>query len=241
MKYMGSKRRIAKYILPIILENRKPGQWYVEPFVGGANLIDKVKGNRMGNDINYYLIELLRALQKGWLPPKIINEDFYNEIKNNKETHEPWLVGFVGFTCSYSGKWFNSYARGFDRWGIPRNYAEEARNNLLKQAQSLENIKFTNLNYQEMQIPPNSIIYCDPPYQNTGGYKANKDIFNHPSFWQWCRDKGDEGHTVYISEYSAPSDFECLWEKEINSSLTKNTGAKKGKEKLFLSPPLSIL
>lgn len=38
---MGSKRRIAKDILPIILENRKENQFYVEPFVGGCNLIDK--------------------------------------------------------------------------------------------------------------------------------------------------------------------------------------------------------
>ena len=42
MKYMGSKARIAKHILPIILKDRKPNQWYSEPFTGGANLIDKV-------------------------------------------------------------------------------------------------------------------------------------------------------------------------------------------------------
>ncbi len=39
MKYMGSKNRIAKQILPIILKNRTKEQYYIEPFVGGANLI----------------------------------------------------------------------------------------------------------------------------------------------------------------------------------------------------------
>ena len=34
---MGSKNRIAKFILPIILKERKPEQWYVEPFAGGMN------------------------------------------------------------------------------------------------------------------------------------------------------------------------------------------------------------
>jgi DNA adenine methylase len=48
MKYMGSKNRIAKYILPIMLAERKPDQWWVEPFVGGGNMIDKVDGNRIG-------------------------------------------------------------------------------------------------------------------------------------------------------------------------------------------------
>ena len=32
---MGSKNRIVNEILPIILKDRKPNQWYVEPFVGG--------------------------------------------------------------------------------------------------------------------------------------------------------------------------------------------------------------
>lgn len=54
MKYMGSKNRIAKDILPIILKERKPEQWYVEPFVGGCNIIDKVDGNRLGSDKNKY-------------------------------------------------------------------------------------------------------------------------------------------------------------------------------------------
>lgn len=44
MKYMGSKWRIAKHILPIILEGRNDGQYYVEPFCGGCNMIDKVQG-----------------------------------------------------------------------------------------------------------------------------------------------------------------------------------------------------
>ena len=42
MKYMGSKNRIAKHLLPIILKDRKEGQWFVDTCVGGANLIDKV-------------------------------------------------------------------------------------------------------------------------------------------------------------------------------------------------------
>ena len=60
---MGSKNRIAKHILPIMLEHRKEGQYWVEPFVGGANMIDKVEGLRIGNDSHVYLIALLKALQ----------------------------------------------------------------------------------------------------------------------------------------------------------------------------------
>ena len=85
--------------------------------------------------------------------------------------------------------------------------------------------------YNELDIPPNSIIYCDPPYEGATKYK---DDFNHIKFWDWCREKVKEGHSVFISEYNAPDDFLCVWQKEVTSSLTKDTGSKKATEKLFI-------
>lgn len=57
MKYMGIKRRIYKDILPIMLSESY--SWWVEPFVGGGNMIDKVSGSRLGSDINPYVIQAL--------------------------------------------------------------------------------------------------------------------------------------------------------------------------------------
>ena len=44
MKYQGSKSRIAKYIVPIIQKCIDDNEIikYIEPFVGGANVIDKI-------------------------------------------------------------------------------------------------------------------------------------------------------------------------------------------------------
>lgn len=51
MVYMGSKNRIAKELIPII--KIQPNQWYVEPFVGGANMIDKIQHPlKLGADSN---------------------------------------------------------------------------------------------------------------------------------------------------------------------------------------------
>lgn len=36
MKYMGSKMRISKYILPIITNNLSKGRYYVDLFVEGV-------------------------------------------------------------------------------------------------------------------------------------------------------------------------------------------------------------
>ena len=52
---MGSKRRIAKDILPIIFEGRKENQIFYDLFVGGGNLLDKVQNPRVANDNNKYL------------------------------------------------------------------------------------------------------------------------------------------------------------------------------------------
>lgn len=227
---MGSKARISKEILPIILKNRSFDQWYVEPFVGGANLIDKVDGNRKGSDVNEFLISTLKALQLGWEPPLHLSELEYLQIKNNPTNYPSELVGFVGFACSYAAKWFGGYCRGFASNGEPRNYIVEAYKNVVKQKSKLGGIVFENEPYHKVMIPDNSIIYCDPPYANTTSYR---DAFEHSDFWQWCRDKTCEGHSVFVSEYSAPSDFICIWSRQIASSLTADTGSKSSVEKLF--------
>ncbi len=236
---MGSKNRHAKELLPIILKDRKPDQWYVEPFVGGANMIDKVDGLRIGCDSHYYLIELLKAIQGGWIPPEYVSPEEYKLILEDRKNQQPELVGFVGFCCSFGGKWMGGFARNIAS-GKPnaeilnktsRNYCAESKRNLLKQAPNLQGVIFKWDNYNNLIIPPNSLIYCDPPYAGTTKYK---DSFDHVKFWQWVRDKHAEGHTIFVSEYSAPEDFTCVWSKQTlaNFSLQENRD-KSRVEKLF--------
>lgn len=212
MKYMGSKRRFVKDLLPIMLESRKEGQYWVEPFVGGANMIQHVDGNRIGSDVHEYLIALLSAVRDGWEPPTDVSEEMHRDVRINKDKYPPELVGFVGYCCSFGGKWFRGYAR--DKEG--RNYALEGHSNLLKQAPFLKGIDFRCCSYQDLVIPPRSLIYCDPPYDEFAKYR---DKFNHPVFWQWCRDKVNEGHTVFVSENKAPDDFICVKEVQRKTNL----------------------
>lgn len=108
MKYMGSKNRHAKQIMPILMENHDDTKWYIEPFVGGANMIDKIPATkRFGSDYHFYLISMWQGLVSGeFIPPELITEEQYKDIRENKDNYDPALVGFVGFGCSYSGKWF---------------------------------------------------------------------------------------------------------------------------------------
>lgn len=228
MKYMGSKNRIAKHILPIMLAERTPNQWWVEPFVGGANLIDKVSGKRIGADINHYLIDALITIRDCVLDLPKTNSEFTEEdYKQLRKSDDYKYKGYAGFALSYSGKWLGGWRR--DRLG-KRDYVNESYKNALKQSPLLQGVRLVNESYLDLQIPENSLVYCDPPYDGATKYK---DDFNHDIFWDWCRTQTKSGHTVFISEYNAPEDFECVWQKEIVSSLTKDTGSKKAVEKLF--------
>ena len=58
---MGSKNRLAKCLVPIIQSYiTEDTRGYLEPFVGGANMIDKIQcNNKIGCDIHKPLIALL--------------------------------------------------------------------------------------------------------------------------------------------------------------------------------------
>jgi len=225
MKYMGSKRRIAKHLLPFLLKDRKAGQYYVEPFVGGANMIDKVQGLRIGADLNEYLIQALILIrdEPETLPKN--NTEFTEQDHASLRTEESRLKGFAGFNYSFGSRWLAGWARS-----KTRDFPAEGYRNALAQSPNLQGVEFVQASYQDLVIPPESIIYCDPPYRGTTGYRGG---FEHDAFWQWCRDKTQEGHSVYISEYSAPTDFVCLWSLPVKTTLNNQGAAVKATEKLF--------
>lgn len=80
----------------------------------------------------------------------------------------------------------------------------------------LEQLEICSKSYNEVEIPKDAIIYCDPPYQGTAEYKEG--AFNHKEFWNWVREIS-KSHKIYISEYNAPEDFEILLSFSQKSTL----------------------
>lgn len=240
MKYMGSKSRIAKYIVPILqkyIDDNNILQ-YCEPFVGGCNIIDKIKcPNKQGSDINKYLIALLNHVKKDLPLYEEISRELYNKAreayKNQALEFENWELGAIGFLASYNGRFFNGgYAQPTyeqTKSGLRyRDYYQESKRNILKQAPNLKDITITYQDYKDINLT-NSLIYCDPPYNGTTGYNVKK--FNHEEFWKTMR-KWSDNNIVIISEINAPDDFECIWEKEVSRSI-RTTNKSKATEKLF--------
>lgn len=228
MQYFGGKAKIAKYIVPFLEGKRKENQVFLEPFVGGYNIGSKMYGKRIEVDYNKYLIELYKHLQNGGELPNSISEVEYNYIKNNKDENMA-LTGFVGFTCSYSGKWFGGYARDTN----DRNYCLNGKNALVKKFADTDkdNTVFKYCNYKDFK-PHGMLIYCDPPYKNTTKYSGTPD-FDTEEFWEVMR-KWSKDNCVYISEYEAPNDYKCVLEISTRTDIRcSNKDKQKRTEKLF--------
>lgn len=231
---MGSKSRIAKEIVPIIQSYIDDNNItvYVEPFVGGANVIDKIKCEiKIGNDSNKYLIALLKRVQQNLPLISNVSKDFYTKVKINKDNFDDWVVGNVGFLASYNGKFFGGYSgKVKTKNGTVRDYYSESCRNIKKQ--NLNNIIFINKDFTKVPIArPNvkTLIYCDPPYYNTTTYQLE---FNHNVFWDYVR-KMSVNNIVLVSEETAPDDFESIWEGNVTRT-QDNASRKQATEKLFI-------
>ena len=160
----------------------------------------------------------MEAISLGWKPPKTCSEGLYNRVKKYPSRYKDRRVGQIAYSMSFGGMYFQGYAKGTRSNGLPIDFAMVAYRHLCKQGPKLKGIEFHNVRYDELLIPDNSIIYCDPPYADTAGYISGD--FDHKAFWNWVRLQS-ANHQVFVSELKAPEDFETLWEMKIGSSMGK--------------------
>lgn len=76
------------------------------------------------------------------------------------------------------------------------------------------------LDYQQVTIPDDSVIYCDIPYEGTDGYlEKDSEGFDYERFYDWCE---HQTQPVFISSYQMPDDrFDCIEEFSHRSTLSQ--------------------
>ena len=227
MQYMGGKSRISKQIAEILNSAINKDTPFVSLFCGSCAIESKVQADvKILNDKHPYLIAMWQALQNGWMPPDVVTKEEYYHVKANMDEN-PALTGFVGFGCSFGGKWFGGLAS--NKKGD--NYCARAERSLLKDLPGVQSATFTCLDYHDVKIPDDAVVYCDPPYANTTGYTVGQ--FDTNEFWDYMRQLSKRCD-VYISEEFAPDDFECVWSQELTRTLDYNKSNQPKKvEKLF--------
>lgn len=239
MKYMGSKSKVARFIVPIIQEYINDSEpWaYIEPFCGGCNIIDKIHApKRFAQDKQEHLIELFKNLDRLGELPEFVTKEHYSEVRkcfyNQTHIYEKWYVGAIGYLASYNGRFFDGgYAGVVETADGVRNYYDEALRNLKKQAEDLKGVEFVCSDYKLLNTQK-AVIYCDPPYRGTKEYGISKG-FDYEEFWQWVRKMSVE-NIVLVSSSEAPEDFECIWSKPVFRTMKASKETIPAVEKLFI-------
>jgi DNA adenine methylase len=227
MQYLGGKFRISKPLSEFLNQQMTEDDTFVDLFCGSLNITVNVKSkNIILNDKHRYLMSMWRKCLEGWIPPTSVTEEEYQQIKQNPNLYDPALVGFVGFACSFSGKWWGGYCRN----SRGRNYAKDGSNSILKKIGKLKDktILPLNLDYSEVEIPPNAIVYCDIPYNDSTSYsKKETGIFDHDLFYDWARKTSKEKSCkIFVSEYlkNIPDDLNIVWEYKSKKDIRNKKG-----------------
>lgn len=240
MHYLGGKFRtkgaIGDYITKLIADDGITT--YIEPFCGSlwvtCEIAKKSDVEIIASDSHESLILMWKAIQSGWIPhiPDNLeeNEVIYNKYKNisgHSKEH-----GFYGFSLGYGGRYFSGFSR--DGRGS-RNYAKDAWSSISKRKLPyIADMDIKCCDYTDYTYVQGALIYCDPPYLGTTGYKGT-DKFNHDTFWDWVR-MMSEDNIVLVSECQAPSDFTAVLELNARSDIRTGKGNKNNsvrKEYLF--------
>lgn len=188
LNYIGGKYKLLKQIIPIFPENIDN---FVDLFAGGFNVGINVKANKIyANDINTYVIDILRAFNR-YETQDIIshikgrikefglsktNEDgflkfreLYNQTKNPLD-----LYTLICYSFNYQFR-FNNNHQYNNPFGRNRSqFSNELKQKLLLFTAAIKhrNIEFSTNEFDTFNFSTfgkNDLVYCDPPYLITTG------------------------------------------------------------------------
>jgi len=97
-------------------------------------------------------------------------------------------------------------------------------------------VRFVCGSYDKLEIPEGWVVYCDPPYRGTAGYRSG--TFDYKKFDDWCR---KQPGLVLISEYNMPEDFTLVAEYSKWQESARGARTKKVIEKVFANKPVKPL
>lgn len=202
MRYLGGKSRLAKRIAAPINEvlNGRP-LW--EPFCGGLGMSAAWDHPEylLLTDACPPLIHMYQAFDVDWDPPThpISREEFDWAMTLPDENP---LKGFLGFGVAFAGEW--------GRYAAQPDLSLQSCRSLARTFMQLGPHGFALQDFCAVEpYPLNAVIYCDPPYVGTHGYRAAPP-FDHEVFYDRVVQWAQMGADVFISEYHVPEDVGTL-------------------------------
>ncbi|ORI75423.1 MULTISPECIES: DNA adenine methylase [Leuconostoc] len=175
--------------------------------------------------------------RKDYLYSKKLSDIKYNLAVEILET-EDVLVGYKKTTTYQRAVNLYEEELGFvDKQEKNRVLEQLERLQQLEQLERLQQLqrlaKTINKDYKYFSNVKNSILYLDPPYENTetGSYKSKID---YQEFYDWAYEMS-KNNTVLLSSYEVSDDrFECVYEFKTARSAFSGGNSGKRTEKLFM-------
>jgi DNA adenine methylase len=165
---IGGKSKLADTIISLF----PPHKTYVEPFVGAGNILYRkpISETEIINDLDPDMYKIFKGIQdRGKWLDKNIQRDFLTreEFEMVRDRHD-LLSLLYKYRCSFAskGRSFNATHAG-SYW----------RANFSALQDRLKNVDIYNRDYRDLVKrfdSPTTFFYLDPPYENSGDYKAGR-------------------------------------------------------------------
>jgi site-specific DNA-adenine methylase len=234
--YVGCKQSIASEILAQMPE----AEHFYDLFGGGGSITEAAAGLRHSgilgewakwqqvhyNELNTGVYLLNKEIWEGTFDfdkaGKIkVDKEMFERAKEDKATA---LSVFITIYHSYANMGLSYFNNDYKVKGYIRT---------TKKSKIINDIlECTNKDYREVHIKPNSVVYCDIPYSSIASTKRGvyyQVKFDYAAFYEWAR---NAEFPVYFSDYNAPDNFLCVWEKIVECTLNFRKRSTRT-EKLF--------
>lgn len=206
--------------------------WYVKKYFNSDKNIEQLKAiltdNNNKEELRLYLVN---ALKKSGLTQSEVNRRNGNQMSKHYFGKSQWQ-----FPTREEYKKMQEYlplGKNYDEiYGLQDfllNFYKNKRIGEVRNLESLGRLGITVGSYDQVEILPDSVIYCDIPYEGTDGY--NDLDFDFERFYSWCEKQIEP---VFVSSYKMPEDrFVCIATFEHRSIFSARAN-NKVLEKVFI-------
>lgn len=240
MRYLGGKVKIGGRIVQAILADLGVKRVGLAADIcagagGVTHRLADVSDRVVAVEYHAGLVNLMRAVQGGWVPPLDISREEYERLRTAPQD-EP-LTAFAGFGSAFGGMLWAAYAKPSG----PRRLVPAGDNPAAESSRSLR--KHTRRNVEHVcadaimwEPPPGlEVAYIDPPYEGTAGYRGTPP---QPAgaWWRKAQALADTGVAVYLSEYAGPPEgvqAREVWTHANHCAMTRAAKTAKRTERLW--------
>ena len=255
IKYVGGKSKLLPTLLthfPSYIDN------YYEPFVGGGSvlfdLLDKnlIHGEIYISDINVHLInlyltiknnlqllflELEKPIYTNTSEQYYINRTRYNNIKDSDNIIETSALFIYLNKCGYNGMYRENSKGGFNvPFGKQKNPTILNKPLLTTVSHHLQKCHIQHMNYTDLDVKPSSLVYIDPPYDNTfTSYTKHTFGKNEQTELKHFIDTLSLGNIKVVASNSATDFIQDLYQNyTVNvTNTTYNVNSKSSERKIL--------